>query len=407
MISGADHDDQAHRAEVWGPEPTAFRRVLGHFPTGVVVVAAIGQDGRPAGMAVGSFVSVSLEPPLVAFFPDRRSTSWPRMREASSFCVNVLGHDQEDVCRIFATSGGDKFATIGWHPAPSGAPVVDGALAWIDCLPYSVTEVGDHYLIVGRVLDLAVQGSSLPLLFFQGGYGRFHPLSLTAWHDDLGLQIHLADLARPELESLAEQLGRECLATAVVGDEMVLLVSAGAAGQTAMPTAVGQRFPFRAPVGTVFVAWADSPTQAAWICESARNDAGRARALRGTLAAVRSRGYSMGRGSAWHEQVVAMVAAVRPGMAPPRDHAAELRATMREWPADYESPDSTATGWLTISVPVFDSSGQVVMALTVAGPGDGPVPASTIQQITDTASRVTAALRASSQPVAAAPEPAQ
>jgi len=376
-------------------EPDLFRRVLGHFPTGVAVIAAIGSDGKPAGMAVGSFASASLDPPLVAFFSDKSSTSWVKMRAASSFCVNVLGHDQEDICRSFAVRGGDKFANVSWHPAPSGAPIVDGALAWIDCAPETVTEVGDHNLIVGRVLDLAVHGSSLPLLFFQGGYGRFHPLSLAAWHDDLGLQMHLADLARPELEGLADRLGRECMAMAVVADELVLLVSAGAAGRTGIPTAVGQRFPFRAPVGTVFVAWADAATRTAWIGDYARDDASRKQAVDETLDAVRSRGYSVARGRAWHEQIVAMVAAARPGMAPPRDDAAVLRATMREWPADYESPDNTTAGWLTISVPVFDSSGQVVMAMTVAGPGDGPVPGSTIKQITDAAGRVTAALRSS------------
>jgi len=80
-----------------------FRQVLGHYPTGVVVVTAIGDDGEPAGLAIGSFSSVSLDPPLVAFFPGKSSSSWPRIESAGAFCVNILGEDQEDICRVFAS----------------------------------------------------------------------------------------------------------------------------------------------------------------------------------------------------------------------------------------------------------------------------------------------------------------
>ena len=74
-----------------------FRQVLGHYPTGVVVVTAIGDDGEPAGLAIGSFSSVSLDPPLVAFFPGKSSSSWPRIESAGTFCVNILGADQYDI----------------------------------------------------------------------------------------------------------------------------------------------------------------------------------------------------------------------------------------------------------------------------------------------------------------------
>jgi len=179
MIVDASQDDPAGET---GPviEPGLFRRVLGHFPTGVAVIAAIADDGQPAGMAVNSFASASLDPALVAFFPGKASTSWTRMRPAASFCVSVLGHEQDEICRAFAVSGGDKFANVSWRPAPSGAPIVEGSLAWIDCVPHSAAEVGDHYLVVGRVLDLGVHEPVLPLLFFQGGYGHFTPRSVAA-----------------------------------------------------------------------------------------------------------------------------------------------------------------------------------------------------------------------------------
>src|SRR5687767_9052427 len=89
-----------------------FRQVLGRFPTGVVVVTGIDPHGRPAGMAVGSFTSVSLVPPLLAFFPDKGSSSFPKIRASGSFCVNVLSASQEPVCRAFATKGADKFAGL-------------------------------------------------------------------------------------------------------------------------------------------------------------------------------------------------------------------------------------------------------------------------------------------------------
>ena len=149
-----------------------FRQVLGHFTTGVTVITAAG-DAGPVGLAIGSFSSVSLDPPLVGFFPDKTSSSWPRIQAAGAFCVNILGEDQEDVCRRFAMKGDDKFAGLGWRPAGSGAPLIDDVLAWIDCDIESVTEAGDHYLVLGAVRDLGVADEGAPLLFFRGGYGSF------------------------------------------------------------------------------------------------------------------------------------------------------------------------------------------------------------------------------------------
>jgi 3-hydroxy-9,10-secoandrosta-1,3,5(10)-triene-9,17-dione monooxygenase reductase component len=148
-----------------------FRQVLGHFPTGVTVVTGA-HEGTPVGLAVGSFCSVSLDPPLVAFFPSRTSSSWPKIAEAGSFCVNILGDDQEDVSRRFATPGADKFHGLGWEAAASGAPILDGVLAWIDCRIHEVVDAGDHHCVFGLVEDLEAAGGSGPLIFYRGGYGR-------------------------------------------------------------------------------------------------------------------------------------------------------------------------------------------------------------------------------------------
>jgi flavin reductase (DIM6/NTAB) family NADH-FMN oxidoreductase RutF len=156
----------------------SFRRVLGHFPTGVVIVAAIEADGEPIGMSVGSFTSVSLDPPLVAFLPARTSTSWPRIAATGRFCVSVLSRDQEELCRAFAVSGADKFREVAWRPAPSGAPIIEGSLAWIDCDLDAVVDGGDHVIVLGRVRALDVESSDHPLVFFRGGFVHFESAGL-------------------------------------------------------------------------------------------------------------------------------------------------------------------------------------------------------------------------------------
>jgi 3-hydroxy-9,10-secoandrosta-1,3,5(10)-triene-9,17-dione monooxygenase reductase component len=153
-----------------------FRHVLGHYPTGVCVVTAVEADGGLAGMVVGSFTSVSLAPPLVSFFPDKSSSTWPRIERAGKFCVNVLASDQHAICRKFSARGGDKFAGVAHRMSVRGSPIIDGAVAWIDCSLYAVHEAGDHYIVLGHVTELEVQNPQRPLLFYQGAYGEFSHL---------------------------------------------------------------------------------------------------------------------------------------------------------------------------------------------------------------------------------------
>ena len=150
-----------------------MRDVLGHFATGVVVVTSRGADGAPLGFTCQSFASLSLDPPLVSFAPARTSSTWPRIREAGTFCVNVLAAEHRDLSIGFARSGAgiDKFAGVDWWPAPSGAPVLEGVSAWIDCTLWAEHDGGDHTIAVGRVHDLGADPARLPLLFYRGGYG--------------------------------------------------------------------------------------------------------------------------------------------------------------------------------------------------------------------------------------------
>lgn len=157
-----------------------FRRVLGHYPTGVCVVTAVEPGGAPVGMAVGSFTSVSLDPPLVAFFPDKGSTSWPRIERAGRFCVNVLAADQQPICRQFASKVEDKFAGVSHRLSGGGSPILDDVVAWIDCALHAVHEAGDHFIVLGRVIELDIARAEQPLLFFRGAYGNFAPLDVPA-----------------------------------------------------------------------------------------------------------------------------------------------------------------------------------------------------------------------------------
>ena len=154
----------------------AFRSVLGHFCTGVTVVGALTEQGRPVGFACQSFSSLSLDPPLISFNVARTSASWPQIARAGSFSVSVLAADQGELCRTFAVSGAtgaDKFAGLDWSPAPgTGAPRLAGALAWIDCTIHAVHTGGDHLIVIGRVCGLAPGADeSGPLLFYRGGFG--------------------------------------------------------------------------------------------------------------------------------------------------------------------------------------------------------------------------------------------
>jgi flavin reductase (DIM6/NTAB) family NADH-FMN oxidoreductase RutF/DNA-binding IclR family transcriptional regulator len=277
-------------------DPRTFRSVLGHFPTGVAAITAIGADGAPVGMAVGSFTSVSLDPPLVAFLPDRGSTTFPRIREVGSFCVNVLAGDQESVCRSFAAKGSDKYAGISWQPAGSGAPMLDGAVAWIDCDIDTIHDAGDHFIVVGRVRELQAETDRRPLLFFQGGYGRFSSPSRSAPAEpDLLDQLRLLDAARPEMERVAAELDMECLAHVRIRDSIVILGSAGKPRRGLPSERIGQRTPFVAPLGALFVPIDDEAQVQKWINPDgmAPRTAAQAEQFRGKAAQAHQRGWSI------------------------------------------------------------------------------------------------------------------
>jgi len=366
-----------------------FRQVLGNLPTGVVAITAIDASGSPAGMAVGSFTSVSLEPALVAFLPDRSSTTWPRIQQSGQFCANVLGSEQEAVCRVLATRGADKFRDLDWQPAPSGAPIISGVVAWIDCDIETVHDAGDHYIVIGRVRQLGTIDDSLPLIFYRGGYGRFAPPpSLSAWGDDLLRPMRIADIARRHMELAAERLDAEVFGTVVVEDNLVLIAAAGAIRSRKLITRVGGRIPFVPPVGTVFAAHDTSAGERAWLLRSENREPGYLARLTATLREVRASGYSVDFGHRWHAEMETLIASAGAH----GESRAEMIKSITALPADFESPQFTVPASETVgtvNVPVTGHDGGVAMTISLlitrlSRPALGVV----VRQLQETASAV-------------------
>jgi 3-hydroxy-9,10-secoandrosta-1,3,5(10)-triene-9,17-dione monooxygenase reductase component len=149
-----------------------LRAVMGRFATGVAVVTADHPEG-PQGMLVQSLTSVSLQPPLVLFCPQKTSVSWPRIRATERFGINILSAAQHHLCAVFGRSGPEKFRDVDWHRHTSGAPVLAGHLAFLDCRLHEVHDAGDHEIAVGAVEDLVVSEADDPLLFYRGRFGRW------------------------------------------------------------------------------------------------------------------------------------------------------------------------------------------------------------------------------------------
>lgn len=155
-------------------DATAFRQVLARFASGVVVVTGTTPEG-PAGLTCQSFSSLSLDPPLVMLSTARTSSTWPRIAATGRFAVNVLGADQRDVSGRFAVSGADKFAGQAWWRGRYGNPLLEGAIAHVECDVEAVHDGGDHEIVVGRVRALDAPGlrddaQPSPLLYYRSAY---------------------------------------------------------------------------------------------------------------------------------------------------------------------------------------------------------------------------------------------
>lgn len=149
----------------------SFRQALGEFATGVSIVTAAGPDTAPVGMTMTSFNSVSLDPPLVLFSVDRRALSLRAMQAATSYAVSVLSRAQRDVSDRFARALSAKWESTATRLGEVEAPLIEGALAHFECLPYAIHDGGDHVIFVARVVGFRTNPDKPEaLLFFRGSY---------------------------------------------------------------------------------------------------------------------------------------------------------------------------------------------------------------------------------------------
>lgn len=167
-------DAGAGSAAAHSIDSQTYRRVLGNYPTGVCAITACSGDGVRAAMIVGSFTAVSLDPPLVGFLPAKTSSSWALIKHAGRFCANILGADQRAECLQLSTTGCEKYGDIRFRLSGNGSPILEGAIAWIDCAIEQVTDAGDHHFVLGRVLSTGIaREGDCPMIFLRGKFGGF------------------------------------------------------------------------------------------------------------------------------------------------------------------------------------------------------------------------------------------
>ncbi|EJJ26713.1 flavin reductase family protein [Rhizobium sp. CF142] len=150
----------------------ALRDAFGTYASGLTVIAGL-VEGAPVGFTCQSFCSVSLEPPLVSFCVMKSSSSWPKLRPAGAFTINILSAGQMETCRNFGRSGVDRWAGVEWGASKQGHPVMQDALLCLDCSTYAEHEAGDHWLVLARVEDVIhprQDADRAPLLFYRGNY---------------------------------------------------------------------------------------------------------------------------------------------------------------------------------------------------------------------------------------------
>lgn len=269
-----------------------FREVMGHYPTGVAVVTGRADNGELLALVVGTFGSVSLDPPLVSFMPMKTSKTFAKMRECASLCINIVGGEQEELVSTLARRWENKFDGIDWFPSPSGDPVLADSVAWIDTRITDTVEAGDHWIVLCAVADMAVTNPVAPLIFFQGGYGSFVGTSLMARMEHRLLSaIREADCARTAVEDLAHDIGCEVTVYTAVGrDEMATVLSASAPGVDP-ENGLAQRVPIVPPIGDSLVFDLPPEDQERWLAKARGVEEPGRQLYRDRLDFVRAHGF--------------------------------------------------------------------------------------------------------------------
>ena len=171
-----------HRTEVLMTQTSQFldqpvagadlRHVMGHYLTGVTIVTLTGPDKKPYGLTVTSFNSVSLSPPLILWSLDNRNDRLSLFKNARGFAVNIMTANQITLCKKFASADQDRFSNCDWRFGTFGQPLLDNALASLECRPWAEYDGGDHTIFVGEVMSI-IQNMGKAAAFFNGKLGKY------------------------------------------------------------------------------------------------------------------------------------------------------------------------------------------------------------------------------------------
>ncbi|QGU05872.1 flavin reductase family protein [Corynebacterium comes] len=350
-------------------DPALFREALGHHPTGVAVISSIDAEGQPIGLVVGTFNSVSLDPPLVGFFPMRESRSWAEVQKAGFFTVNIFAHDQEDVCRALTRRQPDKFAGLNWTPSTNGSPVLDDVVLSIDCTLADVAPAGDHHFVTGLVEDVTIHRPVPPLLFFQGGYGGFVPRSFVAPSDAIIAEaVQLVQSIRTDMEELATATDGEVAAYALVEDHAVAVAVAKAENLSAA-TVIGSKIPLTPPFGEVFLTNAPQSAIDDWFAKADRMGEDIAGISRQRLTHLQANGWTGSHTGPYRDSRLfpALVNYGTEEITPARDR--ELRNLLTEAASDLLPPDARNTGrhpGASLVAPILNSDGRCTLMLRLS-----------------------------------------
>lgn len=149
-----------------------FRLCMGHFATGITVITTNTSENKPCGMTVNSFSSLSLEPPLILFSVDKKASNYDNLTSCREFAVSILAESQKNISSTFANPSSINWHEISYKDGKNGSPIINGCLAYIECLNENLYEGGDHTIIIGRVTDMQIAPQEQPLIYFKGKYRK-------------------------------------------------------------------------------------------------------------------------------------------------------------------------------------------------------------------------------------------
>lgn len=344
-----------------------WRSVLGEYPTGVSIISALDDSGTPQGLVVGTFSSVSLNPPLVSFMPMNTSRSYTAIAKASRFRVSVLGAGHEALCRAFASAPPEqRFEHGEWVRDEDGLPRLRDAVAWFDCDRWQTIPAGDHDIVLGLVDDLGFGEDSpgMPMLFFKGGYGTFTVPRLEFDPDTLGVHLRVATELQSEVQELAESLGAVVTLCRLAGKKVVVLTAANLKPDNDVPPAVGATFPYAAPMGLVFASWSEDPVrQRAWLAAGRDLGFNDEELLHRMTQATKTRGYAVSLGGTMGQRFERVTANLQKGT----PELAELWSGIVQDFIEIEGQPEWASHVTSIQVPVAVEGGDPELALVVSG----------------------------------------